>query len=317
MMKIVFLDRTGIPPHLPIPRPNFPHQWVEYDTTQPVQLLERMHDAEIAVTSKVVFSREIMQQLPQLKLIALTATGTNNIDLVAAKELGIEVKNVTGYSSVTVPEHVIGFIFALKHSITAWQSDLQRDRWSNSEQFCYFDYPITDVRGSVLGVVGKGCLGSEVGRLAELLGMRVLYAERPNANVCRDGYMPFDQVLAQADIISLHCPLTSETTYLMNAERLAKMKKGALLINTGRGPLIDELAVVAALKSGQLGGAALDVLTKEPPEKENPLLQYAKTSPNLIITPHIAWASDSAVTTLVNKVRDNLEAFWHSQQTNR
>ena len=148
-----------------------------------------------------------------------------------------------------------------------------------------------------------------MGRLANAVGMKVLYAEHKDASVCREGYTPFDEVLKQADIVTLHCPLTETTKNLMNAETLSKMKKGAFLINTGRGPLIDELALVDALKTGHLGGAALDVMVKEPPEKDNPLILAAKTMPNLIITPHIAWASDSAVTTLVGKVMQNIEEF--------
>jgi len=308
-MNIVFLDSTAIPKHIPIPRPSFPHNWVEYEYTSAEQTIERAKDADIIITSKVILSREVLQQLPKLKLIAITATGTNNVDLDAAKELGVTVKNVTGYSATTVPEHVLGMIFALKHSLAGWQRDQIIGKWTESKQFCYFDYPITDVKGSTLGVFGKGCLGTEVGRLAELLGMKVLYAEHRNATTCREGYTPFEEVLKQADILTLHCALTETTKNLINQETLSLCKKGAYLINTGRGPLIDEQAVCDALKSGQLGGAALDVLVKEPPEKNNPLIELAKTMPNLIITPHIAWASDSAVTTLTKKVMQNIEDF--------
>ncbi|OOF40359.1 glycerate dehydrogenase [Rodentibacter rarus] len=308
-MQIVFLDSTAIPKHIPIPRPNFEHKWIEYPHTSASQTIERAKDADIVITSKVIFDRKTLEQLPKLKLIALTATGTNNIDLVAAKELGVEVKNVTGYSSVTVPEHVLGLIFSLKHSLAGWLRDQTLAKWGESQQFCYFDYPITDVRGATLGVVGKGCLGSEVGRLAQALGMKVLYAEHKDAATCRAGYTPFNEVLKQADILTLHCPLTPSTENLINAETLSQMKKGAFLINTGRGPLVDEKALLNALTRGHLGGAALDVMIKEPPEKDNPLILAAKTMPNLIITPHIAWASDSAVTTLVKKVTQNMEEF--------
>lgn len=310
MHNIVFLDRTGIPASHDIPRPSFPHNWVEYDRTSPDETYERAKDADIVVTSKVVFNRELMAKLPKLKLIAITATGTNNVDLVAAKELGIAVKNVTGYSSVTVPEHVIGMIFALKHSLVGYHRDqVTSDRWATCGQFCYTDYPITDVRGSTLGVFGKGCLGTEVGRLATLLGMNVLYAEHKGATQIRDGYTPFEDVLKQADIVTLHCPLTDTTQNLINADTLAMMKPTTYLINTGRGPLVDETALLNALENGVIAGAALDVLVKEPPEKDNPLIQAAKRLPNLLITPHIAWASDSAVTTLVNKVAQNIEEF--------
>lgn len=308
-MKIVFLDSTAIPKHILIPRPSFEHTWTEYDHTSSAETIERARDADIVITSKVIFDRETLQQLPKLKLIAITATGTNNVDLVAAEEMGIAVRNVTGYSSTTVPEHVIGLIFSLKHSLAGWLRDQTEAKWAESKQFCYFDYPITDVRGSTLGVFGKGCLGTEVGRLANAVGMKVLYAEHKDATVCREGYTPFDEVLKQADIVTLHCPLTETTKNLINVETLSKMKEGAFLINTGRGPLIDELALVDALKTGHLGGAALDVMVKEPPEKDNPLILAAKTMPNLIITPHIAWASDSAVTTLVGKVMQNIEEF--------
>ncbi|MCK9140067.1 2-hydroxyacid dehydrogenase [Haemophilus influenzae] len=308
-MKIVFLDSTAIPKHISIPRPSFEHTWTEYDHTSSAETIERAKDADIVITSKVIFDRETLKQLPKLKLIAITATGTNNVDLAAAEEMGIAVRNVTGYSSTTVPEHVIGLIFSLKHSLAGWLRDQREAKWAESKQFCYFDYPITDVRGSTLGVFGKGCLGTEVGRLANAVGMKVLYAEHKNATVCREGYTPFDDVLKQADIVTLHCPLTETTKNLINTETLSKMKKGAFLINTGRGPLIDELALVDALKTGHLGGAALDVMVKEPPEKDNPLILAAKMMPNLIITPHIAWASDSAVTTLVGKVMQNIEEF--------
>ncbi|MCT8537122.1 2-hydroxyacid dehydrogenase [Glaesserella parasuis] len=310
MLNIVFLDRTGIPATHNIPRPSFPHNWIEYDRTSAEETYERAKDADIVITSKVLFGRELLAKLPKLKLIAITATGTNNIDLVAAKELGIAVKNVTGYSSVTVPEHVLGMIFSLKHSLMSYHRDqVTSDRWAACGQFCYVDYPITDVRGSTLGVFGKGCLGTEVGRLAELVGMNVLYAEHKGATTIRDGYTPFEEVLKQADIVTLHCPLTETTQNLINAETLALMKPTAYLINTGRGPLVDEAALLDALENGTIAGAALDVLVKEPPAIDNPLIQAAKRLPNLLITPHVAWASDSAVTTLVNKVAYNIEEF--------
>lgn len=309
-MNIVFLDRTSIPASHDIPRPSFPHTWTEYDRTLPEETFERTKDADIVVTNKVVFDRELLSRLPKLKFIAITATGTNNIDLDAAKDLGIAVKNVPGYSSVAVPEHVLGMIFSLKHSLIGYHRDqVTSDRWATCGQFCYTDYPITDVRGATLGVFGKGCLGTEVGRLAQLLGMNVLYAEHKGANQIREGYTEFETVLKQADIVTLHCPLTDTTKNLINAETLALMKQTAYLINTGRGPLVDEAALLDALENGKIAGAALDVLVKEPPEKDNPLIQAAKRLPNLLITPHIAWASDSAVTTLVNKVAQNIEDF--------
>ena len=310
MLTIVFLDRTGIPATHEIPRPNFAHQWIEYDRTSADQTYERAKEADIIITSKVLLTRELLAKLPKLKLIAITATGTNNVDMAAAQELGIVVKNVTGYSSVTVPEHVMGMIYALKHSLMSYHRDqIMTDRWATCGQFCYVDYPVTDIRGSTLAVFGKGNTGSEVARLAQAVGMRVIFAEHKNAQVIREGYVPFEEAFKQADIVSLHCPLTEQTQHLVNAETLALMKPTAYLINTGRGPLVDEKALLEALENRQIAGAALDVLAKEPPELDDPLMLAAKRLPNLLITPHVAWASDSAVTTLVNKVTENMETF--------
>lgn len=309
-MNIVFLDSTGIPASHRIPSFSFPHQLTEYAHTAAEQVLERAKDADIIITSKVILNHEILSQLPKLKLIAVTATGTNNIDLVAAKALGITVKNVTGYSSVTVPEHVIGMIYALKHRLIDYHRDqLLTERWATCGQFCYVDYPISDVQGSTLGIIGRGCIGNEVARLAQAVGMRVLFAEHQHATTIREGYTAFDEVLEQADVISLHCPLTPQTEQLINAKTLALMKPNACLINTGRGGLINEADLLQALQSGKLAGAALDVLVKEPPASDDVLWLAAKTQSNLLITPHVAWASDSALTTLVNKVAQNIEEF--------
>ncbi|RDE70524.1 2-hydroxyacid dehydrogenase [Haemophilus sputorum] len=309
-MNIVFLDSTGIPASHRIPCFSFPHQLTEYAHTAAEQVLARAKDADIIITSKVILNHEILSQLPKLKLIAVTATGTNNIDLVAAKALGITVKNVTGYSSVTVPEHVIGMIYALKHRLIGYHRDqLLTERWATCGQFCYVDYPISDVQGSTLGIVGRGCIGNEVARLAQAVGMRVLFAEHQHATTIREGYTAFDEVLKQADVISLHCPLMPQTEQLINAKTLALMKPNACLINTGRGGLINEADLLQALQSGKLAGAALDVLVKEPPASDDALWLASKTQPNLLITPHVAWASDSALTTLVNKVAQNIEEF--------
>ena len=309
-MNIVFLDSTGIPASHRIPCFSFPHQLTEYAHTAAEQVLARAKDADIIITSKVILNYEILSQLPKLKLIAVTATGTNNIDLVAAKALGITVKNVTGYSSVTVPEHVIGMIYALKHRLIGYHRDqLLTERWATCGQFCYVDYPISDVQGSTLGIVGRGCIGNEVARLAQAVGMRVLFAEHQHATTIREGYTAFDEVLKQADVISLHCPLMPQTEQLINAKTLALMKPNACLINTGRGGLINEADLLQALQSGKLAGAALDVLVKEPPASDDALWLASKTQPNLLITPHVAWASDSALTTLVNKVAQNIEEF--------
>lgn len=309
VVKMVFLDRKGLPQAITAPNFAFPYELVEYPNTRAEQVIERAKDAEIIITSKVPLMADTLAKLPKLKLIAITATGTNNVDLAAAEKLGIAVKNVTGYSNVTVPEHVIGLIFALKHSLMNWYADQLSGKWGKSDVFCYFDHPIKDVCGSTLAIVGKGNLGSEVGRLASALGMKVIYAERPNAEHIREGYVPFVEALRQADVLSLHCPLTPETTHLINAETLSLMKPSALLINTGRGPLVEDHALVQALEQGKLAGAALDVLTVEPPRPDNEIVLAAQKLSNLILTPHIAWASESAVETLVSRVWQNIADF--------
>ncbi len=309
MLNIVFLDRTSLPANVNIPRPSFPHHWTEYDKTATQQIIERTRDADIIISNKVVLDREILQQLPKLKLIAIPATGTNNVDLDAAKTFGIEVKNVSDYSRESVAEHVISMIFMLKRHLMNWYADQQLGKWAKSTQFCYFDYPIQNIRDLTLGVIGKGSIGNEVARLAKGLGMKVIFAEHRDATTVRAGYTDFIETLQQADVISLHCPLTPSTTNLINAQTLALMKSTAILINTGRGGLIDEEALLQALENADIGGAALDVLKQEPPAEDNRLFIAAKCLPNLILTPHVAWAAESAVATLIQKVHQNLEDF--------
>ncbi len=309
-MNIVYLESFVIPSSHPLKRPSFEHNWIEYNHTKADELIERAKNADILIASKINFSREVMEQLPKLKLIAITATGLNNVDLVAAKELGICVKNVAGYSSVCVPEHTIGFIFALKHKLMAYYKDQLSDRWATCGQFYYADHPVEDIRDRTLGIVGKGNLGQETARLAKALGMKVIFAERKNATEIREGYHSFDYVLENADIISLHCPLTADTQNLINKETLSKMKKSAYLINTGRGPLVNEQDLVDALEQGIIAGAALDVLVQEPPQIDNPIMVAAKKLPNLIVTPHIAWTGEQALDILAPKITQNLEDFY-------
>ncbi|KAA8995272.1 glycerate dehydrogenase [Affinibrenneria salicis] len=309
MLKITFLDRGSLPADLSFDKPRCEHQWEEYDITLPEQVTARAAGSDVIVTSKVVLNRETLQALPQLKLIAVIATGINNIDQQAAGELGIAIKNVPSYSAQSVSEHVMAMIFALRHGLPGWQHDIQRERWASQRQFCYFDHPVRDIAGSALGIIGAGAIGGAVARLASAVGMRVLLAERRGAPICRPGYLPFEQVLQQADILSLHCPLTAETDRMINSETLSLCHPSTLLINTARGGLVDEPALLHALEHGIIGGAALDSLTREPPARENILLQAAKTRANLLITPHIAWSSPSALQTLMSRTIDNIERF--------
>ncbi|RLM27261.1 glycerate dehydrogenase [Brenneria alni] len=314
MLKITFLDKGALPETVFLKknsfrRPQCRHEWIEYNHTPADQVIVRAKNSDIIITNKTVLTREILSALPSLKLIAVTATGTNTIDTVAAEELGIAVKNVPNYSTQAVSEHTIAMIFALKHSLIAWYRDQLSDRWASQPQFSYFDHPVKDIAGSTLGIIGAGAIGREVARLATALGMKPLFAERRAAAQCRQGYLPFEQVLQSADIISLHCPLSDETRCLINSQTLALCKPTVSIVNTARGGLIDEAALLSALKQRSIAGAALDCLTQEPPSKDHPLMEAAKKLPNLLITPHIGWTSASSLQILMEKTVENIDEF--------
>lgn len=303
--KIVFLDRNSI--IADIRRPAFPHEWVDYDQTRPGEVVARIRDASIVITNKVKLPGEVLAQAPAVKLIAVAATGTDNVDLAYCRAHGIVVSNIRGYAVHTVPEHAFMMMLALRRSLLGWRQDLRAGLWETAEQFCLFTRPIHDLHGSTLGLIGYGSLGRGMHRLAEAFGMRVLIAEHKGAPQVREGYTPFETVLREADVISLHTPLTPETRHLIGAREFLMMKPGAILINTARGGLVDEAALVDALKSGAIAGAGFDVLSVEPPVAGNPLLQL--DLPNFILTPHVAWSSREAMQTLANQLVDNIEAF--------
>ncbi|MEH0834977.1 2-hydroxyacid dehydrogenase [Pectobacterium cacticida] len=314
MLKITFLDKGSLPETIfmkktSFRRPQCRHEWIEYSYTAPEQVISRAQDTDVIITNKALLTRDTLAALPALKLIAVAATGTDNIDLDAAQERGITVKNVPGYSTQAVSEHVIAMIFALKHSLMAWYRDQLGDRWASQSQFSYFDHPVKDIAGSTLGVIGAGTIGQEVARLAQALGMKVIFAEHRGIVQCRTGYLPFEEVLRLADVISLNCPLNASTRHLINAETLALCKPTAFIINTARGGLIDESALATALRQRVIAGAALDCLTEEPPQKDNPLMIAAKTLPNLLITPHIAWTSASSLQLLMEKTIENIDEY--------
>lgn len=316
MERIVYLERESI--RAVVRRPAFAHEWAEYPRTTPAQMAERLVGASIVIVNKLPLGAELLASLPTLKMIAVSATGTNNVDLAAAKARGIVVSNIRGYAVHTVPEHVIALLMALARNLFAYRSSVADGAWQRSDQFCYFGHPIRDLHGMTLGIVGRGSLGDGVARLADAFGMRVLFAEHKGAAAVRPGYTAFATVLREADALTLHCPLLPETRHLVAAAELALMKPGALLINTARGGLVDETALAAALRAGQLGGAAFDVLTEEPPVNGNPLLAPdLLAAPNFILTPHVAWASAPAMQTLADQLIDNIEAFVAGEPRNR
>ncbi len=316
MHRIAYLERESI--RADVRRPAFAHEWVEYSRTVPAELDTRLAGVTIAIVNKLPFTAELIGRLPDLKMIAVAATGTNNVDLAACQARGIVVSNIRGYARQTVPEHALALLMALSRNLVAYRASVQDRRWQRSDQFCFFDHPIRDLHGQTLGVIGSGDLGDGFARLAEALGMTVLKAERKGAATVRPGYTAFDRVIAESDAISLHCPLTPETRHLIGAAELAAMKPTALLINTARGGLVDEAALAVALRAGTIGGAGFDVLTEEPPKDDNPLLAPDVLAlPNFILTPHVAWASAPAMQALADQLIDNIEAFARGEPRNR
>ncbi|MCX7672031.1 MAG: D-2-hydroxyacid dehydrogenase [Thiobacillaceae bacterium] len=305
MHHIVFLDRSTLIADLP--RPAFPHTWVEHPLTPPEAVGAALAHATIAIANKAPITAQALTQAPHLQLVAVAATGVNNVDLAACRARGVTVTNIRGYAEHTVPEHVFMLLLALRRNLIAWRQSLRAGAWQRAQTFCLFEHAIHDLHGTTLGIVGHGSIGRGVARLAQAFGMRVLLAEHKDASRCRPGYTPFDQVLARADHLSLHCPLTDETRGLIGAREFDLMQPHAVLINCARGGLVDEAALLDALTRGRIAGAAVDVLSTEPPAQGNPLLE--QDLPNLLITPHVAWASREAMQTLGEQLIRVLEAF--------
>jgi glycerate dehydrogenase len=303
--RIVFLDRQSLVADLRAPA--FAHDWIEHDQTRPEDVVARLQDADIAIVNKVKLSADTLAQAAHVKMIAVAATGTDIVDLAYCRAHGIVVSNIRGYAVHTVPEHAFMLMLALRRNLLGWREDVRAGLWEKADQFCLFTRPMNDLYGSTLGLVGYGTLGHGMQKLAEAFGMTVLVAEHKGAAAVRAGYTAFDRVLAEADVISLHTPLTAETRHMISAREFGLMKPTAILINTARGNLVDEAALVEALKSERIGGAGFDVLSIEPPREGNPLLEL--DLPNFILTPHVAWSSREAMQTLANQLVDNIEAF--------
>jgi glycerate dehydrogenase len=298
---IVFLDRETLGATLRAPA--FEHGYVEYDVTAPDDVIERLRDATIAITNKVPIRADAFARLPNLKLIAVAATGTDIIDKAAAAAAGVTVVNIRNYAFNTVPEHVIALMFALRRKLFEYVADVRAGKWQTARQFCFLDHDMHDVAGSTLGIVGYGAIGRSLAARAKGLGMNVLACDE----VPQDGVVDLGTVLRESDVISLHAPLTPQTRGMIGAAELRAMKKNAILINTARGGLVDEAALADALRSGEIAGAGFDVLVEEPPKNGNVLLD--PTIPNLLVTPHVAWASREAMQILADQLIDNIDAF--------
>jgi len=306
-MKAVFLDLATLGENVSTSSLQQAHtEWDFHLRTKPEQVVEYIADATIVVCNKVVISDEIMRHAESLKLICVIATGTNNVDLVAAKNCGIAVTNVTGYGTTSVVQHVFALLFALTTNLMNYDRLIRVGAWQQATAFCLFDFPITELAGKIMSIVGYGELGKGVARAAKAFGMKVLIAQGVGNNKGTDR-LPLDELLPRIDVLSLHVPLAEKTKNLIGKDELALMRPDSLLINCARGGIVDEAALAHALKHGIIGGAGVDVLTAEPPTRGNPLLD--PSIPNLIVTPHIAWASQQARQRLLDDVAKTIEEF--------
>jgi glycerate dehydrogenase len=278
-----------------------------HDRSMPAQVIDRLQGAQVAISNKVPLDAAVFAACPELKLVLIAATGSNNIDLAAAREHGVTVCNCQGYGTPSVAQHTLMLLLALATRLPDYQRAIREGRWQQAQQFCLLDFPIVELEGKTLGLLGHGELGGAVAKLAEAFGMRVLLGQLPG-RAPRPDRLPLSELLPQVDALTLHCPLTVDTFNLIDAEELALMKSGAFLINTARGGLVNEQALADALRRGHLGGAATDVLSQEPPTAGNPLL--AADLPRLIITPHSAWGSREARQRIVMQLAENAEAFF-------
>ena len=315
-MKAVFLDFATMGPGLDVSSLQAQLPELElFDVTNDDQIAERIQDAAFVLMNKVRLTSELLKGSSNLKFVGLTATGTDNVDLLTAKQLGIAVCNIRAYCTQSIAEHVFGCILNLTHSLDRYNNTVRRGEWQKSPDFCLLNHPIRELSAMTLGVVGYGNLGKGVADIARAFGMEVMISARPGAESVDDGRVAFTDVLRRADVISLHCPLTEATSGLFGEEEFREMKSDAILINTARGGLIDSAALVAALKKGDIAAAAIDVLPQEPPVDGNPLLDY--DGPNLCITPHIAWGSNEARQAAIDQLAATISAFKNGEELNR
>ena len=306
--KGVFLDSDSLGRDLDLQAlQQLPIDWTFHPFTEPDQTFERCIDAELIITNKVVLDASLITQLSNLRHIAVAATGTNNVDETAAAGAGVSVSNITDYAGSSVAQLVFALLLEMTTNANKYANLVKQGAWSESKTFCLFNYPITELAGKTLGLVGYGALAKSVERLALAFDMKVLVAEHKGATRIRSGRVPFEQAIAEADVLSLHCPLNDKTRALISFEELAEMKPNAFLINTARGGIVNEGALIQALEQRQIAGAAMDVLTQEPPAKSHPFI--ASMPENLIITPHIAWASLEARQRLLAKLVENIQHF--------
>lgn len=307
-MRIVFLDRATIGPSVKMIKPEFEHEWVEFDRTTEAEVVDRLKGAQVAITNKVAIGAETLSKLPDLKMISVAATGYDVIDIDACRSNNICVTNVRGYAVNTVPEHTFSLILGLRRSISAYQRDVISGEWQKAGQFCFFNHPIRDLAGSRLGIIGEGAIGQSVATIAKAFGMEPVFAAHKGVQGLGPLYTPWDEVIESSDIITLHAPLTAGTRHCLSTAEFAQMQKKPLIINTARGGLVDEAAMVVALEAGQISGFGFDVLSVEPPTMANPVMGVLDRS-NVLVTPHIAWASEEAMQEVWRQAIDHINAF--------
>jgi glycerate dehydrogenase len=313
--KVVFLDRSTIAPQVRLRPLNFEHELVEYVSTRDDEVVARLTAASVAITNKVPLTAAALDRLPDLRLIAVAATGTDCVDKVYCKARGLAVANIRGYAVNTVPEHTFALMLALRRNVIAYRKDVLDGRWQRSGQFCFFDHPIDDLAGARLGIIGEGVLGQRVADIAKAFDMVPMFAAHKGRAGLGPLYTPWEEVLETSDIITLHSPLTPQTRDMIAMREFRAMKRRPLLINTARGGLVNEADLVAALDSGLISGAGFDVLGDEPPSPDNPLLRIADRH-NVILTPHVAWASDQAQQALADQLMDNIDSFMAGRPVN-
>lgn len=309
-MKIVFLDSSSLGKK-DLSRFEKLGTFLEYPTTSKEELKDRIEDADIIITNKVLLGKSELLMAKQLKLVCIAATGFNNIDLFAAKELGIKVINVKDYSTESVAQITLTYILNLSSSLIEYNNLSKSGKWSESPIFTRLDFPFSNLKGKKLGIIGYGAIGRRVAELAQVFGMKTLISERPRTDNKTPNRIEFDTVVSESDFISIHAPLNKNTENLFDLNTLKKMKNTAFLINTARGPIINEDDLFIALKEGVIKGAAIDVMKSEPPKAENPLFSL----PNIIITPHMAWASDESISTLLDGIEYNINNFFEGTLT--
>jgi glycerate dehydrogenase len=315
-MKAVFLDYATVGPGLDLAplKSIFPALEI-FEATADGEVAERIRNAEFVFANKVKLSESLLRDASELRFIGLTATGVDNVDLESATKHGVAVCNIRSYCTQSVTEHVFGVLLMLTHSLHRYAAAVKAGEWQRATDFCMLDFPVRELSAMTMGIVGYGELGSGVARMAREFGMQILVSVRPGHDGVSDGRVPFDEVLQQSDVISLHCPLNEQTQSLFGVTQFRRMKSDSILINTARGALVDSAALVAALQNGDIAGAAVDVLPAEPPVHGDPLLDYS--GENLIITPHIAWATDEARQGAIDELAANVVAFLDGQQRNR